>query len=383
MRLFAATLTAVGALPFVIFQPQDATNFCGDNAAFLVAADGSAPFSYQWRFEGTPIDDATTSLLSLINISTNQAGHYSAVVSNAYGSVTSSVAVLTVVVEPPTISSSLTKTGKQGQPLNYLITASHTPTSYAAGGLPPGLTINPVNGVISGSPLESGTFGSTISVFNNCSSDTKILLLTIASSVPVITSGLTTSGTEQSPFTYQITATDNPASFGAQGLPVGLSVNPATGTITGNPNYPGDFYSTITASNIWGTGSATLHFTFVNAPISELSLVNPVAAYGSPYLLDFVFSLRDSLDPTMGQSVAADPRFLSAVAMENDMPLSPSETGVTLHRATTKLFKSFLVLDFTESVASLANGDTNSDGISDAVEADLIKLSHKLRSTLY
>ena len=37
-----------------------------------------------------------------------------------------------------------------------------------------------------------------------------------------------------------------------------------------------------------------------------------------------------------------------------------------IQRATSKLFKSFLVLDFTESVASLIYGDSNGDGISDA-----------------
>src|SRR5204863_2197709 len=52
----SATLTAVGVVPFVTFQPQDTTNICGETATFQVAADGSAPFSYQWLFEGDPID---------------------------------------------------------------------------------------------------------------------------------------------------------------------------------------------------------------------------------------------------------------------------------------------------------------------------------------
>ena len=363
----AATLTPVGVVPFVTFQPQDTTNFCGDNASFQVTADGSAPFGYQWLFEGEPIDSATDTNLSLLNISEDDGGGYSVVITNAYGSVTSLVAVLTVAIEQPTITSPLSVIGKQGRPFGYSITASNTPTSFGASGLPAGLNFDPVNGIILGTPTESGTFGPVITAFNNCSSDSEILLLTIASSVPVITSSLTVAGTEQAFFVYRIRATDSPTSFGAQGLPIGLAVDPPSGFITGTPNYPGDFYSVITASNQWGVGSATLHFTFAPAQVSGISLANLTVNYGSPYLLDFVFSLRDN----NGKTVVADPMLLSATGMEDGVAVSAAQTGLHIQRASSKLSKSFLVLDFSYNVSDLSNGDSNNDGISDAVAAEV------------
>src|SRR5258708_22631262 len=52
---------------------------------------------------------------------------------------------------------------------------------------------------------------------------------------PVITSGTTASGTVGSAFSYQITATNTPTSYGATGLAAGLAVNTSTGLISGTP----------------------------------------------------------------------------------------------------------------------------------------------------
>jgi hypothetical protein len=69
---------------------------------------------------------------------------------------------------------------------------------------------------------------------------------------------LTASGTVGSPFSYTITATNNSTSFNATGLPAGLSINTATGAISGTPTAAGNSSVTLSASNATGTGSATL-----------------------------------------------------------------------------------------------------------------------------
>jgi hypothetical protein len=77
---------------------------------------------------------------------------------------------------------------------------------------------------------------------------------------PVISSAGTASGTVGSAFSYTITASNNPASFGASGLPTGLSVNTANGVISGTPTASGTFNATVTATNAGGTGSKPVTF---------------------------------------------------------------------------------------------------------------------------
>ena len=83
---------------FVITQPT-ATNVvanANENATFTVQACGFLPLSYQWRQEGTNIPGATSSSITRANAQTSHATNYTVVVTNSYGSVTSSIAGLFV-----------------------------------------------------------------------------------------------------------------------------------------------------------------------------------------------------------------------------------------------------------------------------------------------
>ena len=96
--------------------------------------------------------------------------------------------------------------------------------------------------------------------------------LTTAGAVPVISSSLTAFGTVGISFSYQILASNSPTAFSATGLPAGLSLNAATGLISGTPTTAGISSITISATNAGGTGSATLVLTSVLT-------VDPVAAF--------------------------------------------------------------------------------------------------------
>ena len=87
--------------PFIATQPFSQTNLVGSTASFTVAATGTPPLVYQWSFNGTNINGATNSILTLTNIQLNQAGGYSVLITNAYGSTNSSTAALSVNLPPP------------------------------------------------------------------------------------------------------------------------------------------------------------------------------------------------------------------------------------------------------------------------------------------
>jgi hypothetical protein len=102
----AATLTVAAAVisPTITTQPNAASVQSGGSASFSVVASGTAPLSYQWRKDGTPIGGATNSTYTVSSTSVINAGNYSVVVSNGAGSVTSSTATLTVVSTTNTLS---------------------------------------------------------------------------------------------------------------------------------------------------------------------------------------------------------------------------------------------------------------------------------------
>lgn len=92
-----------GVPPSIFTQPTNQTVFAGDTAVFAVVASGTTPLSYQWLFNGTEIPSATQSTLVLAGVVPAQAGDYAVQVTNTFGAVTSSIAVLTVSPAPPCV----------------------------------------------------------------------------------------------------------------------------------------------------------------------------------------------------------------------------------------------------------------------------------------
>jgi hypothetical protein len=84
------------ASPAVTISPLNLIVPEGSNVIFSASATGLPPLTYQWNFNGTNINGATNTLLTLTNVQLSQAGNYAVLVTNSYGSVLSSNAVLVV-----------------------------------------------------------------------------------------------------------------------------------------------------------------------------------------------------------------------------------------------------------------------------------------------
>ncbi|WP_297869134.1 YDG domain-containing protein, partial [uncultured Flavobacterium sp.] len=99
-------------------------------------------------------------------------------------------------------------------------------------------------------------------------------------STPEINSVLVANAYYNTAFNYTITASQNPTSYNATGLPIGLSINTTTGVISGSPTQTGVFNATISATNSAGTGSSTLVIT-VNKGNQTISFASiPSKTYG-------------------------------------------------------------------------------------------------------
>ena len=117
-------------------QPASQNRDAGSTVAFSVQATGSSSLSYQWRKDGVNlvqgghIFGATNVTLSVSNLLQADAGSYTVKITDTYGSITSSVAVLTVndpVITSPPISLVL----PVGSNAVFQVTAAGTgPLSY-------------------------------------------------------------------------------------------------------------------------------------------------------------------------------------------------------------------------------------------------------------
>ena len=132
---------------------------------------------------------------------------------------------------------------------------------------------------------------------------------------PVITSALTSTGTDGFVFNYTITAGNAPTSFNATGPATGLNINPLTGLISGTPTVSGTFSLGISASNIAGTGIATLTLSLLPTPYQAWQGV--------------VFSPNQQANPALSSDLATPAGDGISNLMKYALHLNPLTNGVS------------------------------------------------------
>ena len=128
----SATLTVNPVVaPAITTQPTAQTVTEGQTATFSVTASGTSP-NYQWKKNGTDISGATSSSYTTpATSSSDNASAFTVLVSNSAGTVTSSIATLTVVVAPTITTQPVAQTVTAGQTATFSVTATGTaPLSY-------------------------------------------------------------------------------------------------------------------------------------------------------------------------------------------------------------------------------------------------------------
>ncbi len=162
-----ATLTVTS--PLSVSAPQSQTNYAGKNVNLSVTPSGSAPFGFQWQKAGVNlatggnISGATTNMVSFAPAAVTNSGNYQVVVTNLSGSVTSSVAVVSIGPVPQftlsLASGDAVLSGAGGVPgSNYVLQVS-TNLANNAGWVPIGTNVVPSNGAITFTDTNLATSG--------------------------------------------------------------------------------------------------------------------------------------------------------------------------------------------------------------------------------
>ena len=119
------------SVPTIAAQPTNQTVSPGATAIFSVTASGTAPLIYQWRFDGWNLNGQTNATLSLTNVQPVNAGSYQVVVANAFGSITSAVATLSLLGPPSITTQPQSRTNPAGTTAIFEVAAtSLAPLSY-------------------------------------------------------------------------------------------------------------------------------------------------------------------------------------------------------------------------------------------------------------
>jgi hypothetical protein len=276
------TIAAAGVAPIITNSPLTAAGTVGTPFSFTIVASGS-PTSYSAAplpagltlspttgvISGTPSAAGVTSVLLG---ATNASGT---------GNATLSVTVSAAGVAPIITNSPLTAAATVGTPFSFSITASGSPNSYSAAGLPAGLSIVPATGVITGTPTAAGTSLVTLGATNSSGTGNATVTITVAPAgvAPVITNNpVIASGTVGSPFSFVVTASNSPIAYTASPLPPGLSIVPATGVITGIPTVAGTTAVLVQASNAYGVGTSSITITVSAPTVAPVIISAPAAA---------------------------------------------------------------------------------------------------------
>jgi len=95
-----AAYVIVYSPPNIITQPHSQAVPAGFNATLSIEAASATPLTFQWVFKGKDIAGATNSTLNFTPVATSDSGDYVVRLTNAWGSLLSDTATLTVFSEP-------------------------------------------------------------------------------------------------------------------------------------------------------------------------------------------------------------------------------------------------------------------------------------------
>ncbi len=211
------------------------------------------------------------------------AGTYNFTITATSGTNATGSTAYTLVISPPplTISPSSLPPATQNVAYSQTISASGGtgPYSYIvlSGSLPPGLSLNSSSGVLSGTPTAGGSYNFTVQATDQLgNSGTRAYTLNVGTNILMLSPTTLPSGTQNVAYNQTVTASGGIGSYTyavtSGTLPTGLTLNPASGAITGTPTAGGAFNFTIRATDTFGdTGSQGYS---VNIGTNSLS-VNP------------------------------------------------------------------------------------------------------------
>src|SRR6185312_2159900 len=267
----------------------------------FVASGGTAPYTYSITAGALPGGLTLNPATGAVTGTPTTAGTFNFTVTatdSTEGHAATTSSNCSIVISPPTIAvTCITSTGTVGTPYSSAFVASGgtAPYTYAitAGALPAGLTLNPATGAVSGTPTSAGTFNFTVTATDSTggTAATTSSNCSIVIAPPTISvTGIASTGTVGTPYSSAFVASGGTAPYTyaitAGALPAGLTLNPATGAVSGTPTSAGTFNFTVTATDSTGGTAATTSSNcsiVIAPPTISVTGIASTGTVGTPY----------------------------------------------------------------------------------------------------
>ena len=287
------TAPASGVVNFSTFSgsrgvtpPRVLAVYTGGSLTSLTEAGSSNDLGYPY-YEAFPQTTSLEATGTSFNLPVTAGTTYQiAVDADAYFFGVDDGTVVLSINAPPTIVAAASVNATTGTSFQYSILATNNPTVYGAMNLPPGLSLNPTTGVLSGVFTADGTYAIGLAATGPGGTGTATLTLQVGDPAPVpavapaIEGEAGASGYVGASFSYYFEATGSPTGYTAANLPAGLVLDATNGDITGTPTAAGTFSVPLTATNAIGTSSATVTIAIAALPLPPI-FDNSLAASGT------------------------------------------------------------------------------------------------------
>ena len=292
------TSASVTAAPIYTDSAVNPRGSIGVAYSSEVLATGSPAPTYSISSGALPNGLALNSATGQITGTPTATGDFSFVVTatNTYGSSSTNSLSIQIGVGPAVSIDQMPQRGFVGVPISISTTSSGFPTptfTLNSGTLPPGVTLNAQTGTLSGSPTTAGSYTFTLLATNWVGASASLSYSITIHAAPSITNAASINQTINFGDAYSETLTvSGPWSLGYRintgSLPEGITLDAATGTISGVAESFGRFDFAVSAENESGWGQSTSMTIFVNrAPTLVPSILDSQVMVSDSYLAQF------------------------------------------------------------------------------------------------
>jgi large repetitive protein len=277
-------------------------------SASMSATGGVPPYSFSVTGGALPPGLALSAGGAISGSPTASGTSQFSVTVNDSGNRQASALFTIVVLDPLALAPDTLPSAALSVPYDVQLQATGGAPPYTfsiSGDLPPGISFS--GGLFSGLPTAPGVYQPTVTLTDSGQRQVvRNYRLVVPSNIQITTTSPLTQSTVGQPFTATFTATDGVPDYqwsSIGGLPPGLSLDPATGVLSGQPTKSGTFTFGITVIDTSeGTDTRTFSVTFVLPPLPVISYTQIGTSAGPAQQPGFGLSLSQGFPvPLTGQ----------------------------------------------------------------------------------